>query len=164
MEKNGLIVTDLKTWLDGFSLALENWEDWLNRVEQAYFTGEFTNLTRLEEESPSIQLGLKNARESRARLILLAKTSGFAGSSVTTLVRWLGPQVPSECNSRLLQLAHQLRRTQQLSTALWITGFQAASYTTALLDLLATGSTERATYGPCERAALEGGRIVDAAA
>jgi hypothetical protein len=51
-----------------------------------------------------------------------------------------------------------------MSTALWVTGFQAASYTGALLEILATGQSDRATYGDCERDALEGGHIVDAAA
>jgi len=164
MEKPAKISAELRLWLDEFAIALENWEGWLNRVEQAYVTGEFESLHLLEGESESIQQGLIAARESRAGLIQLAVSHGFAGTSVTSLARWLGRSVSAESNSHLARLEQQLRRAQQMSTALWVTGFQAASYTSALLDILATGNSQQATYGNCERAALEGGHIVDAAA
>lgn len=164
MEKPAQVIVDLRAWFDEFTTALENWEWWLNRVEQAYVTGEFERLNQLEGESESIQRGLAAARDSRTRLIKLAAASGFAGSSVTSLIRWLGRAISADSTSRLARLDQQLRRAQQMSTALWVTGFQASSYTSALLEILATGNSERATYGTCEREALEGGHLVDAAA
>lgn len=164
MEKRSKIVASLQAWFEEFGNALESWESWLARVEQAYVTGEFEKLNALEGESESIQIGLTEARQSRARLLSEAASQGFAGTSVTSLLRWLDRSVSSESKSRLARLDQQLRRAQQMSTALWVTGFQAASYTSALLEILATGNADRATYGTCEREALEGGHIVDAAA
>ena len=164
MKKRSQIVASMQAWFDEFGNALEAWESWLTRVEQAYVTGEFEKLNELEGESESIQAGLAEARDSRARLLSQAVSQGFAGSSVTSLVHWLDRSVSTESKSRLVRLDQQLRRAQQMSTALWVTGFQAASYTSALLEILATGNADRATYGTCEREALEGGHIVDAAA
>ncbi len=164
MEKNPKIIESLRNWFDEFAAALEDWESWLARVEQAYVTGEYEKLHQLEDESKSIQQGLAAARQSRSQLIELANGSGFFGTSVTSLVRWLGRSLPAELPHRLARLDQQLRRAQQMSTALWVTGFQAASYTSALLEILATGNADRATYGTCEREVLEGGQIVDAAA
>jgi hypothetical protein len=164
METQSQIASDLRLWFEEFGRALDAWEGWLARVEQAYVTGEYTRLQELESESAAIQTGLAEARESRSRLIQVASSHGFLGSSVTGMVRWLDHAGPSESKVRLKQLDQQLRRAQQMSTALWVTGFQAASYTSALLEILATGNAERATYGTCEREVLEGGHIVDAAA
>ena len=68
MDKNEQIIADLRRWFDEFAVALEEWESWLNRVELAYVTGEFKNLTLLEGESESIQNNLATARESRRSL------------------------------------------------------------------------------------------------
>jgi hypothetical protein len=47
---------------------------------------------------------------------------------------------------------------------LWVTAFQSKSYVTELLLILATGTTERATYSPNESQAQEGGFLIDEAA
>jgi hypothetical protein len=164
MDEHSTILADLGTWLVEFTASLDAWESWLTRVEQAYLTGEFEKLLALEAESDAIQGRLADARASRQQLIHQATAVGFSGSSITSLVRWLGPSSPAEFGTRLARLEQQLRRAQQMSTALWVTGFQSASYTGALLEILATGNSDRATYGTCEREALEGGHIVDAAA
>jgi len=164
MEKHLTILADLRTWFVEFSEALDGWEGWLARVEQAYLTGEYEKLQELEGESEAIQTRLAEARETRSQLLALAAKQGFSGSSITAMVIWLGRASPFEFKTRLTRLDQQLRRAQQMSTALWVTGFQAASYTGALLEILATGNADRATYGTCERDVLEGGHIVDAAA
>ena len=164
MEKHSSVTSHLRAWFVEFGNALDGWEGWLARVEQAYVTGEYAKLQALESESDSIQTRLADVRDSRNQLISLAKTQGFSGSSVTAVVRWLGPSAPVDSRTRLARLDQQLRRAQQMSTALWVTGFQAASYTAALLEILATGNADRATYGTCEREVLEGGHIVDSAA
>jgi hypothetical protein len=164
MDQHLTILTDLRTWLVDFADSLDQWETWLTRVEQAYLTGEYEKLQELEGESEAIQDRLADARESRRLLILSATKQGLSGSSITSLVRWMGPASQIEFRTKLARLEQQLRRAQQMSTALWVTGFQAASYTGALLEILATGNSDRATYGSCEREALEGGHIVDAAA
>ncbi len=164
MEKHSTILADLKTWFSEFAEALDAWEGWLARVEQAYLTGEYEKLQELEGESEAIQTHLAEARESRSQLLAEAAKQGFAGSSITAMVIWLFPKSPTDFKARLARLDQQLRRAQQMSTALWVTGFQAASYTGALLEILATGNADRATYGTCEREVLEGGHIVDAAA
>ncbi len=164
MNKHLTIVGVLGTWFIEFAASLDEWEGWLTRVEQAYLTGEYERLQELEGESQTIQSRLADAREARRHIIQLATKQGFSGSSITSLVRWLGSSSPAEFETRLLRLEQQLRRAQQMSTALWVTGFQASSYTGALLEILATGNSDRATYGTCEREVLEGGHIVDAAA
>lgn len=47
---------------------------------------------------------------------------------------------------------------------LWVIAFQSKSFVTELLLILATGSTERATYSPEELHSLEGGFLINEAA
>ncbi len=164
MAQPNTLVNQVVTWLDRFNQALENWESWLAQVEQAYLNGDFQQLNELESIGLVIQSELVDAQKERAEILAAAVTRGAVASSITTLIRRMDPQIPLKAKSQLRTLTLQLGRVQQMSAALWVTGFQAAGYTTALLDILATGNADRATYSPGERAALEGGHIMDAAA
>ncbi len=164
MTQQNAIVDKVVAWLDRFGQALDNWESWLVQIEVAYLAGNFDQLIELESVGLVIQSDLTDAQKERAELLQAAVAGGVAVSSITSLIRRLEPQIPLRAKSQLRLLNQQLRRAQQMSAALWVTGFQAAGYTTALLDILATGNADRATYSPGEREALEGGHIMDAAA
>lgn len=164
MAQPNTLVNQVVTWLDRFSQALENWESWLAQVEQAYLNGDFQQLSELESIGLVTQSELVDAQKERADILAAAVARGVVASTITTLIRKMDPQIPLKAKSQLRTLTLQLGRVQQMSAALWVTGFQAAGYTTALLDILATGNADRATYSPGEREALEGGHIMDAAA
>ena len=164
MVNQNAIVDQVVAWLERFGQALENWESWLVQIEEAYLAGDFNQLIELESVGLVIQSELADAQKERAELLQVAVARGVAATSITGLVRRLEPKIPLRARSQLRLLNQQLRRAQQMSAALWVTGFQAAGYTTALLDILATGNADRATYCPGEREALEGGHIMDAAA
>ena len=54
MEKHSTMTSTLRAWFNEFGSALDGWESWLARVEQAYVTGEFQKLQDLEGESEAI--------------------------------------------------------------------------------------------------------------
>jgi hypothetical protein len=164
MVGQNAIVDKVVAWLERFGHALENWESWLVQIEEAYLSGDFNQLVELESVGLVIQSELADTQKERAELIQAAAARGVVATSITALVRRLEPQIPLQAKSQLRLLNQQLRRAQQMSAALWISGFQAAGYTTALLNILATGNADRATYSPGEREALEGGHIMDEAA
>lgn len=164
MLKHHSIVESIGAWLEGFSQALENWEAWLIQVERSYLDGNFERLSELESVGHVVQGELADAQAARTELLQAAVARGLAATNLTTLVRRLEPDVPLAVKSKLRGLTQQLRRAQQMSAALWVTGFQTAGYTSALLEILATGKPDRATYSSVERDSLEGGQIMDAAA
>jgi hypothetical protein len=164
METPMVLVQAAADWMEGFSQSLDHWEAWLLQVERAYLDGQFERLAELEEEGRAIQAELADRHRDRIELLERASDLGHRCTDITSMLRRLEPKVSLGIKSRLRSLTQQLRRARQLSVALWVTGFQAAGYTAALLEILATGNPDRATYGTSERETLEGGRIMDAAA
>ncbi len=164
MVKHHSLIDSVVVWLEGFSQALDNWEAWLLQVERAYLEGNFERLSELESVGQIIQGELADSHSARAELLQAAVARGVNATNITMLVRRLEPEIPLSSKSQLRNLTQQLRRAQQLSAALWVTGFQTAGYTASLLEILATGKPDRATYTSVERESLEGGQIMDAAA
>jgi len=151
-------------WMGEFQVTLNTWEAWLGKAEQAYVTGEFEILLAIEPEGDAIRARMLEAHARRDAIIGNAYPLGFSGISMTSLVRWMDKNASPDGLRRLEQLGIQLRRTNQFSTSLWLTGFQAHAYTTSILEIISTGNSERATYGGSDHSALAGGRLIDAAA
>jgi hypothetical protein len=155
----------IDAWMSEFRSTLDAWEAWLARAEEAYVTGEFAILLEIEPAGDSIRLQMVEAHQQRDEIIGRAYQLGFSGISMTALVRWLGAEASPSWLRQLEDLGLQLKRTNQFSTSLWLTGFQAKAYTTSILELISTGSPERATYGGSDNhSELAGGRLMDAAA
>jgi len=151
-------------WMDQFRSTLDAWEAWLFRAEEAYVTGTFAILSEIEPAGDSIRLQMVESHRERDEILGNACRLGFSGISMTSLVRWLGEEASPTWLRQLEELGLQLKRTNQFSTSLWLTGFQANAYTTSILELISTGSSERATYGGSDNSELAGGRLMDAAA
>jgi hypothetical protein len=161
-------VLDLKDlidgWMDEFQATLDAWEAWLARAEQAYVTGEFSILLAIESEGDAIRSRMLEAHRLRDEILGKAYPLGFSGISMTSLIRWIGKDASTNWLRRLESLSLQLKRTNQFSTSLWLTGFQAHAHVTSILELISTGSAHRATYGGADNRELSGGRLMDAAA
>jgi hypothetical protein len=164
MEDQGAIAAAVATWIERFSRTLDRWSAWLGQVEEAYVRGSFTDLIELEAPGQAVQRELASSHQERAGLLQAAHEVGLHASSITRLAKMLGHHLPESSRGRLSRLSRDLMQVQQRSAMLCVTGFQASSYTNSLLEILATGHPDRATYSPGERDALEGGQIVDAAA
>ncbi len=164
MEDQDAIAAAVATWIERFSRTLERWSAWLGQVEEAYVRGSFSDLRDLEAPGQAVQREIADSHQERSGLLRAAGEGGLHASSITRLATMLGHHLPESARGRLSRLSRDLMRVQQRSAMLCVTGFQAASYTNSLLEILATGQPDRATYSPGERDALEGGQIVDAAA
>jgi len=154
----------IDAWMNEFQATLNAWETWLAQAEQAYVTGEFTMLLEIEPQGDAIRVQMTEAHRLRDEIIGKANPLGFSGISMTSLVRWIDAVPTAKWLIRLEELGNQLKRTNQFSTSLWLTGFQAHAYTTSILEIISTGSPDRATYGDSDNSALAGGRLMDAAA
>jgi hypothetical protein len=154
----------IDAWMSEFRSTLDAWEAWLARAEEAYVTGEFSILLDIEPAGDSIRFRMVESHKQRDEILGYAYQLGFSGISMTSLVRWLGADASAKWLPELSDLALQLKRTNQFSTSLWLTGFQANAHTTSILELISTGSPEKATYGGSDNSELAGGRLMDAAA
>jgi hypothetical protein len=158
------LAKSILAWQTRFGAALGRWEEWLLQVEEAYLAGRFESLQAIEGEGNQIHEELAECKRQRGELLAAAREQPMLANSMTQLAELLAREIPAVHRSELQAFASRLRRVQQLSAALWVTAFRAAGYTAAVLEILATGSPNRATYAPGERTALEGGHLVDAAA
>ncbi len=150
--------------MDRFSDVLERWESILDQVQADFIVGDYSNIARLCSVGESIHAEIERCKEDREQLLLQAKGNGYFAHSLRDLSVQLDTQWPALWSHRLSHLEHQLNRIQQLSMSLWVTAFQSKSFVTELLLVLATGSTDRATYSPNESYSHEGGFLIDEAA
>lgn len=158
------LVPQIASWLDRFVQATADWQLWLDQIEAEYLAGNFQRLVEMESTGLLLQNELAETFAARRELLRTAEASGISARHLSGLLDRLDALVPLTLKVKLREATRQLRHAHQRSAALWITGFQSAGYAAALLDILATGDPNRATYSPGERDALEGGRLVDAAA
>ncbi len=159
-----ILINDTGRWLDRFSEVLERWESILDQVQADFIVGDYSNIARLCSIGEGIHSEIQSCKLDRDQLLLKAKELGFDAHSLRELSVQLDSQWPALWTHRLANLEHQLNRIQQLSMGLWVTAFQSKSFVTELLLILATGSTDRATYSPEELHALEGGFLINEAA
>jgi len=159
-----ILINDTGRWLDRFSEVLDRWESILNQVQADYIVGDYSNIAKLSSASESIHAEIQRCKDDRKELLRLATDLGFGTHSLKGLSVQLDSQWPALWTHRIANLEHQVSRIQQLSMGLWVTAFQSKSYVTELLLILATGTTERATYSANESHAQEGGFLIDEAA
>lgn len=150
--------------MDRFSDVLERWESILDQVQADFLVGDYSNIARLCSIGESIHAEIQCSKLDREQLLFNAKELGYHAHSLKEMSVQLDSQWPALWTHRLSNLEHQLNRIQQLSMGLWVTAFQSKSFVTELLLILATGSTERATYSPGELHSLEGGFLINEAA
>lgn len=154
---------DINEWLAQFELALNGWETWLTRVEQAMVLGQFETLAALEDEGQPVHLAIQNATDQRAKLIQQSENVFPKCRGISDLVQFLFP-AKSPQSQQLAQISQQLRRVKTISTSLFVTCLQSIQYTQSMIQLISTGSPYSATYGQCEFEAHSSGHIVDTAA
>ena len=159
-----ILINDTGRWLDRFSDVLERWESILDQVQADFLVGDYSKIARLCLIGESIHAEIQSSKLDRDHLLLKAKELGYHAHSLREMSVQLDSQWPALWTHRLSNLEHQLNRIQQLSMGLWVTAFQSKSFVTELLLILATGSTERATYSPEELHSLEGGFLINEAA
>ncbi len=159
-----LLTNNTSRWLDRFSDVLERWESILDQVQADFILGDYSNIARLCSIGESIHAEIQSCKAERAQLLVQAKSNGFFAHSLRELSVQLDSQWPALWSHRLSNMEHQLNRIQQLSMSLWVTAFQSKSFVTELLLILATGTTDRATYAPNESHSHEGGFLIDEAA
>jgi len=159
-----ILINDTSRWLDRFSEVLERWESILEQVQADFIVGDYSNIARLCSVGERIHAEIQSCKVEREQLLFQAKSSGYLAHGLRELSIQMDSQWPALWSRRLSNLEHQLNRIQQLSMSLWVTAFQSKSFVTELLLILATGSTDRATYAPSELHSHEGGFLVDEAA
>ena len=159
-----ILLNDTGRWLDRFSEVLERWESILDQVQADYIVGDYSNIARLCSIGEGIHAEIQSTKLEREQLLMKAKDLGYFSHSVRELSIQLDSHWPALWTHRIANLELQLNRIQQLSMGLWVTAFQSKSFVTELLLILATGSTERATYSPNESHSLEGGFLINEAA
>jgi hypothetical protein len=159
-----ILLNDTGRWLDRFGEVLEQWESILDQVQADFVVGDYSNIARLCSFGERIHAEIQSCKAEREQLLFQAKASGYFAQSIRELSVQMDTQWPAIWSRRLSNLELQLNRIQQLSMSLWVTAFQSKSYVTELLLILATGTTERATYAPNESHSHEGGFLIDEAA
>ena len=158
------LINDTSHWLDRFSEVLDRWESILDQVQADFIVGDYSNIARLCNIGETIHAEIQACKEEREQLLFQAKEYGYFAHSLKELSVQLDSQWPALWTHRLANMELQLSRIQQLSMSLWVTAFQSKSFVTELLLILATGSSERATYAANEPHSHEGGFLIDEAA
>ncbi len=159
-----ILINNTGRWLDRFSDVLERWESILDQVQADFIVGDYSNIARLCSIGESIHAEIQSCKTEREHLLSQAKSDGYFAHSLRELSVQLDSQWPALWSHRLSNMEHQLNRIQQLSMSLWVTAFQSKSFVTEILLILATGTTDRATYAPNEAHSHEGGYLIDEAA
>ena len=159
-----ILINDTGRWLDRFSQALDRWESILNQVQSDFIVGDYDNISNLCDVGEEIHATIQTCKEEREKLLLQATSLGYFAHSLKDLSVQLDSKWPALWTHRMANLEFQLNRIQQLSMGLWVIAFQSKSFVTELLLILATGTTERATYSPDESHSHEGGFLVNEAA
>jgi len=159
-----ILISDTGRWLDRFGEVLERWESILDQVQADFIVGDYSNIARLCSIGEGIHAEIENCKREREQLLLEAKSHNYLAHSLKELSVQLDSQWPAVWTIRLANLEHQLNRIQQLSMSLWVAAFQSKSFVTELLLILATGTTDRATYSLDESNSHDGGFLIDEAA
>jgi len=158
------LISDTGRWLDRFSEVLDRWESILDQVQADYLVGDYANIARLSKIGEGIHAEIEGCKNDRKELLANAKGMGFYAHSLRELSIQVDSQWPALWTHRITNLELQLNRIQQLSMSLWVTAFQSKSFVTEMLLILATGTTDRATYAPNESHSHEGGFLINEAA
>ena len=159
-----VLINEVGNWLDRFSETLNRWEDILNDIQNSYVLGDHESISSLCVQGNEIHHEIQRCKEQRQRLLDNASALGYASRSIRELSIQLDTQWPAIWTHRMGNLEMQLDRVQQLSISMWVTAFQSKSFVTEMLQILATGNSESATYSPGESHSLEGGYLVNEAA
>lgn len=134
-------------------------------VEHAYTASAIEQINELCSSGELVHQEIAECKQEREVILSLANASGLEVTSMKELAK-AEPENWEEMDPAQIfdRLEFQMQRIQRLSVALSISAHQSQSAVSELLQLIATGKSENATYSTMERDADYGGQIIDEAA
>ncbi|GIW98088.1 MAG: hypothetical protein KatS3mg111_1421 [Pirellulaceae bacterium] len=157
------LVASLEGYLTQLNSALDAWEGWLARTQQAIVAGDTLRLQTIESDAQEYLRSLAECIERRTDWLADASRRGLSATTVRGAVRSLGRRVPRSLGDVVRHAELRLERLRRLHAAVWVLANQLFHHSTGTLRLITSGAIEKAAYNQPEDSEVLSGLLDECA-